>query len=375
MAMSHHPAAAAFPMMDEHRYMELRDDIASHGLREAITLCDGKVLDGRNRVRACEELAIEPKTRVFEGDPWAYVWSLNGSRRDLVAEQRYLIWKHCSEHSETWLAKQQNIAEAGNKKRSKAAKERERKSDGTLASGGTKCTTTGEPHAAKAKATESQSNMGAVKRGDALASAHPDLAAQVRLGEMKPAAAHREAKKRETSKKIAALPKGKYTTIYADPPWCYSDKCDEGSVQAGGCEKHYPSMSLAELKSLGVSEIAADDSVLFLWVTSPMLPDGLQLASAWGFKYKASFVWDKVKHNMGHYNSVRHEFLLICVKGSCTPQVAKLFDSVQSIERTNHSTKPKQFRKIIETLYPAGRKIELFAREKAENWKAWGNEC
>ena len=46
-------------------------------------------------------------------------------------------------------------------------------------------------------------------------------------------------------------------------------------------------------------------AVLFLWATSPLLPDALRLGDAWGFKYKAAFIWDKVKHNMGHYNSVR----------------------------------------------------------------------
>jgi N6-adenosine-specific RNA methylase IME4 len=97
--------------------------------------------------------------------------------------------------------------------------------------------------------------------------------------------------------------------------------------------------------------------------------------TAWGFAYKASFVWDKVKHNMGHYNSVRHEFLLVCTRGSCTPDAAQLFDSVQSVERTAHSAKPEIFRTIIDTLYPIGRRLELFARgQAAAGWSIWGNE-
>ena len=375
--LKHHPAADAFPMMDDPHYGELRDDIERNGQIDPITVQDGKILDGRNRYKACIELGIEPSTREHDGDPWAYVWSLNGQRRDLVAEQRYLIWKECNEHSDTWQAEKQRIAEAGNRKRSKATKKQPRKSGGELASTGAraKSPSTGKEPGRKAKAAASGADVGAVKRGDDLASNHPDLAADVRLGRKKPAAAHREAKKREIGDKVAALPKGKHTVIYADPPWSYNDKCGEGAVQAGGCERHYPSMSSTELKALDVPTLAADDSVLFLWATSPLLPDALSLASAWGFKYKASFVWDKVLHNMGHYNSVRHEFLLICTRGSCTPQVSQLFDSVQSIERTKHSGKPAEFRQIIETLYPKGRKIELFARAKTKGWKAWGNEC
>jgi len=110
-------------------------------------------------------------------------------------------------------------------------------------------------------------------------------------------------------------------------------------------------------------EWAEDDAVLFLWATSPMLENAFQVIRAWGFKYKTSFVWDKVKHNFGHYNSIRHEFLLVCTRGSCTPDAGKLFDSVQTIERSDrHSEKPEEFRKIIETLYTRGAKLELFAR-------------
>ena len=97
---------------------------------------------------------------------------------------------------------------------------------------------------------------------------------------------------------------------------------------------------------------------------------------AWGFDYKTSFVWDKVKHNMGHYNSVRHEFLLIGGRGKSAPDVQKLYDSVQVIERTdNHSEKPLQFLEIIDELYVHGERIELFARKAQKtNWSYWGDE-
>jgi N6-adenosine-specific RNA methylase IME4 len=110
-------------------------------------------------------------------------------------------------------------------------------------------------------------------------------------------------------------------------------------------------------------------------VTSPILEESFQVIRAWGFKYKASFVWDKVHHNMGHYNSVRHEFLLVCVRGSCQPDVRKLFDSVQSIERTEHSKKPAEFYGIIETIYTNGDRLEMFARNPREGWKGYGHQA
>ena len=161
----------------------------------------------------------------------------------------------------------------------------------------------------------------------------------------------------------------KYRVIYADPAWSYDDKQD--TEKLGGAVKHYPTMPLEEICALPVP--TEKNAVLFLWTTSPMLEDVFKVINAWGFKYKSSFVWDKVSHVMGHYNSVRHEFLLVCVKGSCTPDVAKLYDSVVSIERTEHSRKPEYFRQMIDTLYPVGERLEMFAREASEGWDVWGN--
>ena len=165
----------------------------------------------------------------------------------------------------------------------------------------------------------------------------------------------------------------KYKVIYADPAWSYGDK--QNTKLLGGAIKHYGTMNISDICSLPIKSLIEKNAVLFLWVTSPLLEDAFRVIKGWGFKYKTSFIWDKVLHNMGHYNSVRHELLLVCTKGSCTPEYVKLFDSVVSEERTKkHSQKPNVFREIIDTLYPSGNRIELFARETATNWDWWGNE-
>jgi N6-adenosine-specific RNA methylase IME4 len=186
-------------------------------------------------------------------------------------------------------------------------------------------------------------------------------------------AARREMRRKEIENKLAKpLPTGKYRVIYADPPWKYEDQLTESY---GPTRFHYPAMTIAQLCDLPIANLADDDAVLFLWVTSPILPEAFPVIKAWGFTYKGSFIWDKVKHNMGHYNSVRHEFLLICTRGSCLPDSDTLVDSVQSIERSpKHSEKPEEFRRIIDMLYSKGRRLELFARKKAKGWDSWGNE-
>jgi len=168
----------------------------------------------------------------------------------------------------------------------------------------------------------------------------------------------------------------KYRIIYADPPWKYneSNHQTEGNFQSKTLGMHYPSMSITELCQLPIKDLSEENAVLFLWVTSPLLEECFDVIKAWGFKYKTSMIWDKVKHNVGNYVSVRHELLLICTKGSCTPDVKKLDDSVYSEERTQHSKKPKYFRDLIDKIYINGNRIELFAREEVAGWDKWGNE-
>lgn len=185
---------------------------------------------------------------------------------------------------------------------------------------------------------------------------------------------HKEKKesiiKNLTYKTIEEITK-QYDVIYADPPWEYENKKTDGY---GAAEGHYLTMTIDNLKKMNIDKISKKDCILFIWVTSPNLDIGIDLIRAWKFKYKSSFIWDKINHNMGYYNSVRHEFLLIATKGSITPWNKKLFDSVYSKERTEHSKKPEYFYEVIETLYPGADYIELFARNEKKGWDSWGNQ-
>jgi len=174
------------------------------------------------------------------------------------------------------------------------------------------------------------------------------------------------------------LPEGKYSVIYADPPWEYtSGDQHTHTSQETVLGTHYKTprlWTIEELCDLPITDMSHENCLLFLWVTSPLLRECFDVIQAWGFDYKTSMVWDKVKHNVGNYVSVRHEFLLICAKG-VPPKVPKLVDSVYVEERTEHSKKPEYFRNLIQELYPNEKKIELFARGKLpEPWEGWGDE-
>jgi N6-adenosine-specific RNA methylase IME4 len=167
------------------------------------------------------------------------------------------------------------------------------------------------------------------------------------------------------------LPSGPYRVLYADPPWQYRNA---GLPRYGHAEAHYSTLSIEALCQLSIKPIVAPDAVLFLWVTSPLLATCFPVMTSWGFAYKTSIIWDKERHNFGHYVSVQHEFLLIGTRGRCRPDVQDLFGSVRRLPREDHSRKPNEFRMLIDTLYPGGRRLELFARSRPLGWDVWGND-
>jgi N6-adenosine-specific RNA methylase IME4 len=148
---------------------------------------------------------------------------------------------------------------------------------------------------------------------------------------------------------------------------------DRASSAAGD---HYPTMTTDQLKALNVKALAAKDAVLFCWATFPLLPAELEIVKEWGFKYKTAFVWDKGRGSFGHYHTAEVELLLVCTRGSCTPDSDKRENQAQRWERAEHSRKPDAARAMIDRLYPHGPRIELFRRGVApEGWSVWGNEA
>lgn len=183
--------------------------------------------------------------------------------------------------------------------------------------------------------------------------------------------------RRQEQYAVGVLPEGRFRVIYADPPWQYDDS---GVITTGDgygrADRHYPTMSVEELCDLRVRDHLTADAVLFLWVTTPMLSTCWPVIEAWGFTYKTLMVWDKVAHNYGHYVSVQQELLIICARGSCTPDAPTPMPGSVVRERRSavHSEKPESFRQTIDRLYPLGPRLELFGRRDVEGWTVYGNQ-
>jgi len=379
--MEYHDAANAFPLMDDNRYEDLLEDIRQHGLIEPITLCEGKILDGRNRYRACLELGIDPKFRIIEygANPWDYVWSLNGERRDITDDQRYLVWKLCHEHSEEFQEEKRRIQEEANRKRSEAAKRRERTEEGTFEPVVEQSVPQVDRHEGKkAKAKASKTNPGAVARGDKLAKDRPDLAEKVRKGEMTSAEARRQMARDELTEKLQSIEaqevkalEGVYDVIVIDPPWPMK-KIDR-DYYPEQTMFDYPTMTEAELQNLEIP--AYDDCHVWLWTTHKFLPMALRLLKHWELKYICTFVWHKrggfQPFGLPQYNC---EFAVYAHKGSPKFIDTKAFMACFDGKRGAHSEKPEEFYDTIRRV-TAGRRLDMFNRRKIEGFDGWGKEA
>ena len=376
-----HPIAGIFPFIEGDKFDELVADVKANGVLEPVVLFEGLILDGRNRYKAAQKAGVSFATRTFEGDEIQaidHVWSLNYTRRHMTPSQGAMADAKRNKMTDAYAIVR---AAAKDRQRQAVIERHQRQAQGIVQELIPELAPEKPaPQTRDTRAKAAGTNPKYIDLADKILEQRPDLVADVDAGKKTLSQVQREMRQDDLAAKKPAAMTGKYRVIYADPPWKYNDTLaisrDGLGESYGPAEAHYPAMTIPELCALPVKELSEESAVLFLWTTSPLLEDTFQIVKAWGFKYKSSFVWDKIKHNMGHYNSVRHEFLLVCTKGSCTPDVKKLFDSVQSIERTDkHSQKPQEFRGIIDTIYPNGPRIELFARDGFAGWDAWGNEA
>jgi N6-adenosine-specific RNA methylase IME4 len=382
------------PPLTPDEYKQLETNCIEEGIRDAIITWNGYIIDGHNRYKIAQDwclvFKLEPKE--FKSEQDVKVWMIlnqfgrrnigNYTRAKLALELEDIFKEKAKENQ----GKRTDICQISDKSLDLFSEEKPVKKIEI------------QPIDTKKEVAKvanlSHDTIAKVKKIEEKAA--PEIKEKLSTGELSINQAYQDIKKEEKKEelkekkeqyfeRVESVTKNefkvdifntneKFRVIYADPAWSYNDK--QETPQLGGAAKHYDTMSISELCQLPVKNISEKNSVLFLWVTSPLLEDAFQVINAWGFKYKTSFIWDKVKHNMGHYNSVRHEILLIATKGSCVPDNKKLYDSVQCIERNdNHSEKPIEFLNIIDDIYQYGNKIEMFCRKiKKQNWYGWGNE-
>jgi N6-adenosine-specific RNA methylase IME4 len=184
-----------------------------------------------------------------------------------------------------------------------------------------------------------------------------------------------------TNALLAALRGRTFHTVLADPPWQFENRSGKVAPEHRRLRR-YPTMTLPEIKALPLAQIVAEPAHLYLWVPNALLPEGLEVLRAWGFQYKTTLVWHKVRKDgasdgrgVGFYFRNVTETVLFGVRGKQARTLAPARSQVNLIatRKREHSRKPDELYPIIEDCSP-GPYIELFARSPRAGWTSWGNE-
>jgi N6-adenosine-specific RNA methylase IME4/ParB-like chromosome segregation protein Spo0J len=371
-----HPYADILPLLEGEAFDALVADIKANRLLNPIWIHDEKVLDGRNRLRACEAAGVEPTFVEFTGnDPLGFVLSQNIKRRQLDASQLAMVAARIANMRQGERTDLQPSANLQKVSRGEAARLLN-VSERSVAS------------AAFVRDHATPELVRAVDQGKITVSIAADLAGESNAvqGEAvaDPSRAHTIAKQRNralrehllSGKQLSWGKQETFGVVYADPPWRFEPYSRETGMDRAA-DNHYPTLTTDKIKALDVSSITAKDCVLFLWATAPMLPQALSVMAAWGFDYKSETIWVKDRDGSGYWFINRHEHLLVGTKGKIpAPAPGTQWKSVIEAPASKHSAKPKIFHELIEGYFPNLPKIELFARGKARpGWSIRGNEA
>jgi ParB/RepB/Spo0J family partition protein len=358
-----HPFAEVFPLLDDEALAELAADIRQNGQQFPIITCRGVIIDGRNRLKACEMAGVEPvfwiQDELTDSEITSIIISANLHRRHLTTMQRAHIGAELA--NGTW---------GGD--RSKTSFEVLKPPTIKEAAAALKVSKASVDRAVQVKRADPEAHQAAMRGDKEILKRAKEIRSE--MAAVKRAA--RIEKCVELSNRNAPLPRDrKYPVIYADPPWRFETHSEE-TGRDRAADNHYPPMTTADICALPVADLATPDAVLFLWATAPMLPQALEVMDAWGFSYRSQMVWVKDKIGMGYYVRNRHELLLIAGRGNLPiPAEDARPDSVIEAPRTQHSAKPMEVYGIIDRMYPELPKIELFARVAYEGWDTWGNQA
>ena len=179
---------------------------------------------------------------------------------------------------------------------------------------------------------------------------------------------------------FGSLPPFEADLIMADPPWAFENYSDKGVAK--GAKAQYDCMAIEDICALPVAKLAAENCLLWLWVTAPLLKEGLQVLEAWGFQYKTHGAWSKRtrtgrrRWGTGYVLRSCHETFLIATIG--TPKTARDIPSEFEGRAREHSRKPAEGYALAERMLVMDReprRVELFSRENRPGWQSWGNEA
>jgi MT-A70 len=165
-----------------------------------------------------------------------------------------------------------------------------------------------------------------------LENSNPRQLDRLRTGQVSISHVFTNYKQSQDHRNTPKLPQGEFDVLVADLPYRYEINLRDSA------EYDYSTMDYREIAEIKVP--SADNSILFLWATQPLIKEALYVMEKWEFNYKSGAVWVKNRIGNGYYFRFRHELILIGVKGKMLiPEENDRPDSVIQAEKTIHSGK------------------------------------
>ena len=364
------------PDLTKEEFKQLEQNCLDEGIREKILVWNGFIIDGHNRYEISLKwnLEIQTETKHFKDEEAVKEWMILNQfgRRNLSNYQRSVLALQLEEvfskkAKENLKASGENFGKGLAKLPKAISKINTREELSKVAQVGER--TLGMVKKIQEKATEevkAKLSTGEVSINSVYQDIKKEEKKKNRLEKI-------EQIKQEISKGLKA-PNGLYDVISIDPPWEYSERggSSHNSFDAVGNRAgvDYPTMTVEELKKINIP--AKSDCVMFLWTTHAFLKDSFDLLDAWGFNYKATLVWDKVKMGMGRNIRMQVEFCLLATKGKPILNGSGERDIITE-PRREHSRKPEAFYTKVDNM-TVGYKLDYFAREQRKNWFTYGAE-
>jgi len=174
----------------------------------------------------------------------------------------------------------------------------------------------------------------------------------------------------------------RFATVMADPPWRFTNRTGKVAPEHKRLSR-YPTLELEDICALPVAEHLEETAHCYLWVPNALLPEGLQVLSAWGFTYKSNIIWHKIRKDggsdgrgVGFYFRNVTEILLFGTRGknARTLEAGRRQVNLFGTRKREHSRKPDEQYDIIEAC-SWGPYLELFGRGRRDNWTVWGNQA
>ena len=364
-------------------YKTLKDDIELNGQQVPIAFKDKKIVDGRQRKRACIELGITPRYEELPDDidPARFLMAMHRKYRDLSKNdlalaaaqlsawsrpggdrksEDYQLRRDHSAHVHNGLTQQEAARSLGVSPRLVSKASRLLAEDSPAIPELQEAVRTGEVNIGAAYEVKDQP---------------PEVQEQAldrfRSGEdLSFTDAVKAIVAKETESDSTPQPPGAYRTIVVDPVWAAGYLGRE--APPNGQDPAHSAMTVEEIAQMELP--LADSGFVFLWTTQTHMADAFRVLERWGLEYKFTMVWQK-GGGVQPAGSCQHDVEFIVAGARGTPRFTSgwSFSSVISAPCADplagHSVKPKKFYDLVSGLTP-GPRLEL-PEDGVRHWPVW----